>query len=106
MWNLISKTIPTFASLFEKYGEDGFTIYSVSLDDERAKWQAAMEEDGRIWPNVSTLQGFETPATFEYAVTSLPSKFIVDSEGRILAKGVHGEELRETIEKLIKDQNW
>jgi thiol-disulfide isomerase/thioredoxin len=90
------------ASLYEKYKDKGFEIYGVSLDSEKDTWLKAIEQDERIWTNVSTLQGFETPATFEYAVTALPAKFIIDSEGKIIAKNLHGKELKEKIESLFR----
>jgi len=92
----------TIASLYEKYKSDGFEIYSVSLDDDRAKWLEASEKDKRIWTNVSSLKAFETPAAFEYAVTALPAKFLIDSEGKIVAINLHGKELEKKIEGFFK----
>lgn len=88
------------ADLYEKYRSKGFKIYGVSLDDDRDKWLRAIEKDNRIWTNVSSLQGFETPATFDYAVTALPAKFLIDSKGKIIAKNLHGKELEEKINSL------
>lgn len=91
----------TIADLYKRYKDQGFEIYGVSLDSEQDLWIKAIEKDERIWTNVSTLQGFETPATFEYAVTALPAKFIVDAEGKIVAKNLHGIELEKKIESLF-----
>ena len=93
----------TLAGLYKKYNQKGFEIYGVSLDENRDDWLNAIAMDERTWANVSTLQGFETPATFDYAVTSLPAKFIVDTNGKIIAKNLHGEELREKIESLFNE---
>jgi thiol-disulfide isomerase/thioredoxin len=90
------------AELYEKYKDRGFGIYGVSLDSERDLWLNAIGQDKRVWPNVSTLEGFETPATFEYAVTALPAKFIIDADGKIVAKNLHGEELRKKVEELFE----
>ena len=91
------------ADLYKKYKDRGFEIYGVSLDSEKEKWLNAIEQDKRIWTNVSTLQGFETPATFEYGVSALPAKFIVDADGKIIAKNLHGKELEEKIESLFAE---
>lgn len=91
------------AELYKKYKAEGFEIYGVSLDSEKQLWQNAIKKDERVWTNVSTLQGFETPATFEYAVTALPAKFIIDAEGKIVAKNLHGNELREKVESLFAE---
>lgn len=92
------------AELYKKYNKEGFEIYGVSLDEDKNAWLKAIEMDERTWMNVSTLQGYDTPETFHYAVTSLPAKFIVDANGKIIGKNLHGEELREKIESLFKNQ--
>jgi thiol-disulfide isomerase/thioredoxin len=89
------------AELYKKYNNEGFEIYGVSLDEDKDAWLKAIEMDERNWTNVSTLQGYDTPETFDYAVTSLPAKFIVDGNGKIVAKNLHGEELRKKIESLF-----
>ncbi len=89
--------------LYDKYKDEGFEVYSVSLDSDKKLWLDAIEKDERTWTNVSSLQGFETPATFEYAVTALPAKFIIDAEGKIVAKNLHGGELKEKIDKLFSE---
>ena len=93
----------TLAELYEKYNKKGFEIYGVSLDENKEDWLTAIKKDERVWTNVSTLQGFETPVTFEYAVTSLPAKFIIDQNGKIVAKNLHADELKEKIESLFAE---
>lgn len=95
-----SKTIGT---LYEKYKSEGFEIYGISLDDDKEKWLTASEIDKRIWTNLSTLKGFKTPAAIDYGVTSLPAKFLIDSEGKIVAKNLSGKELEEKIKKLFAE---
>lgn len=91
------------AGLYDKYKDKGFEIYGVSLDSEKELWLNAVEKDERIWTNVSSLQGFETPATFEYAVTALPAKFVIDANGKIVAKNLHGRELEDKIDELFSE---
>ncbi|NNE98301.1 MAG: AhpC/TSA family protein [Pyrinomonadaceae bacterium] len=92
----------TIGALYEKYKSRGFEIYGVSLDDDKEKWLAALEIDKRIWTNVSTLKGFNTPAAHDYGVTALPAKFLIDSNGKIIAKNLSGKELKEKIDDLFK----
>ena len=91
----------TLSELYKKYNSQGFEIYGISLDDDREKWLDASEKDGRSWTNVSTLKAFETPAALKYAVTALPAKFLVDSEGIIVAKGLQGKELEKKLRSLF-----
>jgi hypothetical protein len=88
--------------LYNKYNKKGFEIYGVSLDSNRDKWLAALEKDQRVWANVSSLEGFKTPAAFDYAVTALPDNYLIDAAGKIIAKNIHGEELEVLLEELFK----
>ena len=88
--------------LYKKYNDKGFEIYGVSLDSNRDKWLAALEKDQRTWANVSSLEGFKTPAAFDYAVTALPDNYLIDAAGKIIAKNIHGEELEVLLEELFK----
>ena len=87
--------------LYQKFKPEGFEIYGVGLESARENWLKAIEQDKRIWTNVSTFQEFETPVTFDYAVTSLPANVLIDNSGKIIAKNLHGNDLKATIEKLF-----
>lgn len=92
------------AELYQRFKSRGFEIYGVGLESEKEVWLKAVEQDKRIWTNVSTFQEFETPATFDYAVTSLPANFLVDKTGKVLAKNLHGTALKEKLEKLFSNE--
>ena len=92
---------PQLNELMNKYTREQFNIYSIALDDDRDKWLAALEKDKRTWTNVSTLERFKTPAAYDYTVTSLPANFLIDKNGKILAKDLHQEELINRIDELI-----
>lgn len=81
----------------------GFTIYSVSLDRNRESWVRAIEMDRLEWPyHVSDLQGWNSEGAKIYGVNSIPSNFLVDGEGFILAKNLHGEALQQTLSRYLK----
>ncbi len=87
--------------LYNKFKDKGFDIFGVGLESEKQNWLLAIEADKRMWANVSTFQEFETPTAFEYGITSLPANFVVDANRKIVAKNLHGDELRSTVEKLF-----
>ncbi len=89
--------------LYQKFRPEGFEIYGVGLESDRIVWLRAIEQDKRIWTNVSTFQEFETPASFDYAITSLPANILIDNSGRIIAKNLHGDELKAAVESLFPD---
>ncbi len=92
-------------TLYDEFKPGGFDIYGVGLESDKEKWLAAIEQDKRIWANVTTLEEFETQAAFDFAVTSLPANFLIDARGKILAKNLHGDELRKILEKLLNNRN-
>lgn len=90
--------------LYQKYKPEGFEIYGIGLESAKENWLKAIEQDKRIWTNVSTFQEFETPVAFDYAVTSLPANVLIDNTGKVVAKNLHGNELRATVEKLFSKE--
>lgn len=87
--------------LYGAYSADGFEIYGISLDSKRENWLNAIEKDKRIWTEVSTVEGFKTPVSREYGITSLPTNFLIDASGKIIAVNIHGKELKEKIDELF-----
>lgn len=93
---------PILNKLYQNYKDQGFNIYAVSLDSREKNWLHAIKKDQRQYTNVSSLEGFKTPAAYAYAVTALPMNYIIDKEGKIIAKDIHGEELVAFLEELFK----
>lgn len=82
----------------------GFTVYSVSLDNQKAAWINAIVKDGLIWENhVSDLKGWESAGAALYGVNSIPTAFLINENGIIIAKGdaVRGSGLTDELKKLI-----
>ncbi len=80
-----------------------FTIYSVSLDNNKEAWKAAIEKDGLTWPyHVSDLRGWSNSAAQMYGVYSIPSNVLIDGDGIILAKNLRGEALTEFLRNQLK----
>jgi len=87
-------------NLYGRYNSKGFNIYGISLDSNKERWLKALKTDTRIWTNVSTVEGFNTAVAIEYGITSLPTNFLIDIDGKIIASNLHGEKLTAFIEKL------
>ena len=89
--------------LYSTYHSKGFEIYGISLDSKKERWLKALKQDNRIWPEVSTVQGFNTPVAIEYGITALPTNFLIDSTGKIIAVNIHGTALKEKIKELFSN---
>lgn len=96
------KENPNVVRLYEQYKDKGFTVYSVSLDDDRDPWLRAIEADNLSWPNhVSDLSGWQSRAAAVYNVTAIPSTFLLDAEGRIIAKNLRGAQLEQKLQEIL-----
>lgn len=82
----------------------GFTIYSVSLDSDKAKWKQAIEKDGLVWPyHVSDLKVWGSEAVSKYNIQGIPTNVLINNKGIIVAKDLRGEALTEALEKQLKN---
>lgn len=85
-----------------KNGE-GFTVYSVSLDLKQSSWEGAIIKDNLDWPyHVSDLKGWRSSAAKLYNIKSVPTNYLVDGDGVIIAINLRGEKLDEKLKKLKK----
>jgi thiol-disulfide isomerase/thioredoxin len=92
---------PNVVALYAKYHAKGLNILSVSLDKEASAWKAAIAKDKLTWNHVSNLKEFEDPIALQYGINAIPSIFILDAKGVIIAKDLRGEELNAKIASLL-----
>ena len=84
---------------------NSFTVYSVSFDRQGGKpqWTAAIKRDSLIWPyHVSDLMWWNSKAAGVYQINSIPTNFLIDGNGVIVAKNLRGEELSKTLKTFVK----
>lgn len=94
---------PNVVKVYEKYKSQGFTVFSVSLDSNRDRWDAAIQQDKLSWPyHVSDLQKWKSAPAAVYGVRSIPRAFLIDKDGKIAATTVRGAaQLEEELKKLL-----
>jgi thiol-disulfide isomerase/thioredoxin len=82
---------------------DGFTLYSVSLDNSREAWLGAIESDRLEWKtHVSELQGDKSVAAAMYQVRAIPSSFLINGDGVIIAKNITGDLILEALYHFLE----
>ncbi len=99
---------PNVVTAYNKYKDSkfntgkGFTIYSVSLDKGKEAWVNAIKQDKLVWPyHVSDLKWWYSDAAKQYAVQGIPTNWLIDQNGVIVAKNLRGVTLEEQLEKMI-----
>lgn len=94
---------PHVVALYNKYKNNNFTIYSVSLDKDKEAWKRAIKADGLVWPtHVSDLLQWETPLVQQYGFNSIPFTVLVDANGMIVGKNLSDDALEQKIASLLK----
>jgi len=89
---------PNVVAAFKKFGSKGFTVFGVSLDTDKSKWEAAIAKDGLTWSHASDLIGWDNAAAKQYGVMSIPANFLLDKEGKIIGSSLRGDDLVKKLE--------
>ena len=94
---------PNVVRMYNKYKGKNFEILGISLDQpgKKQRWLDAIEADGIEWLQVSDLKGWRNEVAQLYDVTSIPRTFLLDPEGKIIAKDLRGSELLEKMAELF-----
>jgi peroxiredoxin len=94
---------PNVAKAYAAYHGQNFTVVSVSLDSPsaRAAWLKAIHDDGLTWPQASDFKGFGAGIAQQYAVSSIPQNFLLDPQGRIVAKDLRGDALSQKLAQVL-----
>ncbi len=93
---------PNVVKVYNEFHDKGFDVLGVSLDRERGQWLQAISDDKLIWTQVSDLQYFNSPVARLYNVNAIPSNFLLDDKGIIIAVNLRGEDLLTKVRELIE----
>ena len=93
---------PNVVAAYNKFHTMGFEILGVSLDDQKEKWMQAISKDKLTWTHVSDLQGWQSEVATKYGIQSIPSNFLIDTSGKIIAKNLRGEDLEKKLSEIFK----
>lgn len=94
--------IPFLKDLYQKYHNLGFDIISISLDKKQDAWLKAINTENMPWPQISDLKAWDGPVTQDYGIQAIPFVFLLDQQGDIVLKNMHGDILENAIRQLLK----
>lgn len=89
---------PNIVEAYNKYNDKGFEVFGVSLDQNEESWKQAIQQDGLPWTQVRDVKN---EVSGVYNITSIPMNFLLDEEGRIIAKNLRGQALDAKLKELF-----
>ncbi len=93
---------PNVVRLYKQYQPKGFEVYSVSLDRAKDAWVEAIAKDGLLWKNhVSDLGYWQSSVVKQYNISGIPMTYLIDKDGKIIGKGLRGEELEKKLSEMF-----
>ena len=92
---------PNVVKAYNTYKNRNFTILGISLDKDKAAWQQAIKQDGLTWAHAGELADFEGATVQLYQVLAIPSSFLLDPNGKIIARDLRGEDLDAFLNKTL-----
>ncbi|MBR1792188.1 MAG: TlpA family protein disulfide reductase [Bacteroidales bacterium] len=96
------KENPNVVKIYNQYHNQGFEIYSVSLDKSKDAWLNAIKADGLVWENhVSDLNGWTSTGGRAYGISSVPATVLIDRDGKIVARNLRGSDLANKLREII-----
>ena len=91
------------AKLYSRFREKGFEIFSVSFDDEKENWVKAIKKDKVTWLQVNDIMGKEAKTATDWNVYALPTSYLIDKDGKLVAMDLEGKELEKTLKLILGD---
>lgn len=101
------KEQPELKSLYKKFkgsvfkNANGFSIYGVSLDSKKEEWTNAIKKFKMDWTQVSDLKFWNSGAAHLYNVGEIPYNLLIDGNGIIIARNLHGKDLYQALSQLF-----
>lgn len=94
-----------FGPIWDKYHDKGLQIIAYGLESDETAWRVAAERDGaNRWLQASELLGDAPPFLNRIRIQTIPANFILDENGVVLAKNIHGKALMEWVENYLSKE--
>ena len=93
---------PYIQKLYKKYKDSGFEVFAVSLDVNKPLWLKAIRQDRLTYTQVLDSDGWLSKVAEKYYIDALPTNFLLDKAGKIVAINIEGKELFDKVKELVK----
>lgn len=89
-------------TIYDEYKKLGFEVYQISLDTSKPTWVNAVQNQKLPWFSLCDFRGASCPAYNAYNITSLPSNFLIDGDGNMVATNLFGASLITELNTLLQ----
>jgi thiol-disulfide isomerase/thioredoxin len=97
--------IPNMKANLEAYGEKGFAIVGINLDNSHDKYRQYVEQEGLTWTNLMSDKeeemGWNNPIATHYGISGIPTAILVDQEGKVVSLAARGGELNRLLKEML-----
>jgi peroxiredoxin len=93
---------PNVVKTYNQFKDKNFEIFGVSYDTKKTNWEKAIKDDGLLWQQVSDLQGWKNATSDLYGIKAIPTNFLLDKNGKIIAKNIFGSKLVEKLSQILQ----
>jgi peroxiredoxin len=93
---------PYIQKLYKKYQDKGFEVFGVSLDAKKEAWLKAVKQDKLTYTGVIDNAGWNSKVAERFYVDQLPTNFLLDRTGKIVAINIEGKEMFDAVKKLVE----
>ena len=97
------KEIPFLQKVFEEHkNNQEFAMITISMDDIKEIWVEHVKKEKLPWPVISDLKAFKGETAQAFNVQGIPMIFLIDKKGKILMKGLRGEDMVNKLREILK----
>jgi peroxiredoxin len=93
--------LPNVLSAYKKHHANGFEIIGISLDSDEKTLRDFIQKHNMPWPQFFDGKGWGNKLAKQYGVNSIPATYLLDAEGKIIAKGLRGPALEQAVAKAL-----
>jgi thiol-disulfide isomerase/thioredoxin len=93
---------PSVVRLYKKYKDQGFEVFGISLDNKKAAWLKAIKQDKIKFTQVNDIAGWNSAVAATYGVEQIPTNFLLDKNGNVVAIDAEGKELDKLVKQLLQ----
>ncbi len=84
--------------------KENFAMLGISLDLDKTQWLETIKADTLEWEQACDFMGLENAVAKQYGVYSIPYNILLGTDGKVINRNIHGDELTDKLKELLKEE--